>query len=221
MKNVSKKLLNVIANVSSKVEKSGYNSHQKYKYIMEKDLLDAVRAEIVEQGLLITSSVENVTREGTITSVSMKHMIIDVESGESLEVRSAGQGADGQDKGVFKAITGANKYFLLKTFLLSGDDDPENDANATKTAPKPQAKPMASKPPVAGFLPPKVTTDIKPKGPAFPAAKPSFGFGGAKPAPKPETKDTGKPTFAFGGGKVDPASLPDTEVTPNDDDIAF
>src|SRR5690606_17973389 len=122
---------------------------------MEADLLDAVREEIVKAGLVIATSVDTVSREGNITTVTLKHTIIDAESGESMEVKSAGQGADNQDKGVFKAITGANKYFLLKMFLLSGDDDPENDGGAkdvkalTTTAKPAMKAPVVKQAPVS------------------------------------------------------------------------
>lgn len=128
MKNVAKKLANVIKSVSGQVKKSGHNSYQNYDYVMESDLLEAVREELIKQSLVITTSVENVKRDGEITEVRLKHTLIDVDSGETLEVYSAGQGHDKLDKGVFKAVTGANKYFLLKTFMLSGNDDPENDS---------------------------------------------------------------------------------------------
>lgn len=136
VKNLASKMVKVVGSVSGKVTKSGYNSHNKYAYIMEKDLLDAVREELTTNNVLITSSVESVSREGDITTVRMKHVLVDADSGESMEVWSAGQGADKQDKGIFKAITGANKYFLMKTFLLSGNDDPEADEQPKTVANK-------------------------------------------------------------------------------------
>lgn len=180
MKNVSAKLLKVIGSVSGSVVKSGFNSHQKYSYVMEKDLLDAVRAELVKHGLLILTSVESVSRAGDITTVRTKHTIIDVESGESMEVWSAGEGKDSGDKAGFKAITGSNKYFLFKTFLLSGNDDPEHDATHDKPA-APASKPAIAtapkaKPVAAAPAPAQAET----KKPTFGGNKPTFG------APKKE-----------------------------------
>lgn len=138
MKNVSAKLLKVIGSVSGSVKKSGHNSHQHYDYVMEKDLLDVVRDELVKQGLLVLMSVENHSRSGDITTVKTKHTIIDVDSGESLEVYSIGEGQDRGDKAAPKSLTSASKYFWLKTFLLSGGDDPENDSQGvTPTVTKP------------------------------------------------------------------------------------
>lgn len=134
--NLAKKLSKILVNVS-KVEKSGYNAHQKYKYITESDLLDCVRKEIADNGIFIFSSIEDsqvreVVRKDKdsnyITNVKIKYTFFDGDSGESFSVHSMGEGSDSLDKGIFKAITGANKYFLLKNFMLSGDDDPEKDS---------------------------------------------------------------------------------------------
>ena len=138
--NLVKKLTQVLAE-ASKVNKSGYNSHQKYHYITESDLLDAIREKLVELGIFIFSSVEECvteriegSRQPVLTNVKMKYTFVDGDSGEQFSVMSCGQGADNGDKGVYKAITGANKYFLLKTFMLSGDDDPENDGVTSKNS---------------------------------------------------------------------------------------
>lgn len=191
VKNVSSKLLEVVNAISGKVNKSGYNSFQKYKYVTEGDLIDAVREELVKKGLMVLTSVaqsqELPTMEGSdqrVTQVVLKHTIIDTTSGEQLDVYSAGQGADKLDKGVYKAITGANKYFLLKTFLLSGDDDPENDGSAKPAQGKPaqtSAKPVQGQ----GLFAKK--SETKPVQQAAPsAAKPAFGAKAAKPEPQPE-----------------------------------
>jgi len=43
-----------------------------------------------------------------------------------------GQGADKGDKGVYKAITGAKKYFIANLFLIPTDDDPEGNDDYEK-----------------------------------------------------------------------------------------
>ena len=45
-----------------------------------------------------------------------------------------GAGDDGADKGLYKAYTGAVKYFLMKTFLIPTGDDPEADTKADERA---------------------------------------------------------------------------------------
>ena len=147
-------MVKVLGAVSGKVAKSGRNTHQKYNYVMEADLLDAVRSELISHGIFVFSSVESVVHEAGLTTVRTKHTFVDADSGESFDVFSAGQGADKQDKGVYKAITGSSKYFLMKNFMVAGDDDPESDTTVSVTpnaAPKPISKPTTSKPKAAGF----------------------------------------------------------------------
>lgn len=155
MKHLSAKMVKILSAVSGKVAKSGRNTHQKYNYVMEADLLDAVRSELISNGVFVFSSVEEVTLENSLTTVKTKHTFVDSDSGESFEVFSAGQGADKQDKGVYKAITGSSKYFLMKNFMVAGDDDPESSevsAPAPKPAPKPASKPSGfSSKPKTGF----------------------------------------------------------------------
>lgn len=136
-------MVKVLGAVSGKVSKSGRNTHQGYNYVMEADLLDAVRSELIANGVFVFSSIEETSQEGSITTVKTKHTFVDSESGETFEVFSAGQGADKQDKGIYKAITGASKYFLMKSFMVAGDDDPENDSKSA--APTGGSKKTSSK----------------------------------------------------------------------------
>lgn len=190
MKNVGAKVLKVIGSVNGLVAKSGYNAFQKYNYVMEKDLLDAVREELVKNKLLITMSVESIERNKDLTTVRTKHTILDVDSGETLEVWSAGEGKDstkddvGGDKACPKAITSASKYFWLKFFLLSGNDDPENDSKDSKS-PQPQHTKPGPKPSGYTLKPQTSVEETKPSG-----TKPSFGVGKAKPPTSPEPQQT-------------------------------
>jgi len=128
---LAKKLVKILSN-ASKVKKSGMNQYAGYQYTTEGDLLELLRPQLVEEGIFIFTSIESVTREGDLTTVITKHTFVDSETGEEFVIQSAGQGADKQDKGIYKAITGASKYMLWKTFLVESNDDPEND-NANKS----------------------------------------------------------------------------------------
>lgn len=158
--------LTKVLNAASKVKKSGYNTFQKYHYITEGDLLEAIREEIAKLGIFIFSSIEEVaTREvgdkkDFITTVKIRYTFVDGESGESQEVVFFGEGTDKQDKGIYKAITGANKYFLLKTFMLSGDDDPEKDETVKSTTLASESKKKV----VENTTPKKSIFGGKPKG---------------------------------------------------------
>lgn len=139
------------------VPKRGRNAFHKYDYVMEADLVDAVRNKLAEVNVVLFTSVEQVTREGTLTTIQAKFTFADGDSGETYTVAGAGQGEDKGDKGVYKAITGAVKYMIMKNFLIPTGDDPEadeeTDKRASRPAPKPQVAP-ASRPSPAATTPP-------------------------------------------------------------------
>jgi hypothetical protein len=72
------------------------------------------------------------------------------------KITAAGMGNDRAkngtvgDKGVYKAITGANKYVLFKLFQIETGDDPEqvsdHDSGSDKPAPAPVKTKAASRP---------------------------------------------------------------------------
>ncbi len=133
-----------------RIPKSGWNDFHKYKYANEGDILDGIRPILSELGLALwTDIVEesrnvvdfyskgNLRGKKTITKVAVKYTIFCADSGESLESTYKGEGEDEGDKGLYKAYTGATKYFLTKTFLISSGDmvapeepmDPEADTH--------------------------------------------------------------------------------------------
>jgi hypothetical protein len=59
--------------------------------------------------------------------VVMAYTFADVDSGEEIVAKVAGQGLDPGDKAPYKAMTGALKYALLQSFLLATGDDPEDE----------------------------------------------------------------------------------------------
>jgi hypothetical protein len=68
--------------------------------------------------------------------VVMAYTFSDVDSGEEIVAKVAGQGLDSGDKAPYKAMTGALKYALLQSFLLATGDDPEDERVDTRfTAP--------------------------------------------------------------------------------------
>lgn len=116
----------------NRVPKNGRNAFHKYDYATESDIMDAVRAELSRVGVAIFPSVGNVKvgeadpkdRGGPVTTVELLVTFVH-SSGEAMTTRWFGQGQDKTDKGYYKAYTGAMKYCLLKTFLMSTGDDPE------------------------------------------------------------------------------------------------
>lgn len=130
-----KKLAKIMAQVE-RVEKRGENSFHHYKYAIEADLVDAIRPLLAAENvvclptLMETNRYQHTNAKGNltfITDVKMKWTFEDGDSGETREVIFPGCGEDSGDKGVYKAMTGSEKYLLLKTFLIATGDDPEKD----------------------------------------------------------------------------------------------
>ncbi len=141
------KLTQVMAAVD-RIAKRGHNDHFNYDFATEADVSAAIRSELATRHLLFVPDVQANTKNGiqTITCVQMRFAIHDGETGESLIFGGVGEGADSGDKGVYKAITGAVKFALMKLFLIPTGDDPErtDKDKPQKTAPKAQATPRLS-----------------------------------------------------------------------------
>lgn len=143
------KLVKILGALGS-IEKKGYNSHQKYHYMREVDVMEALKAQLIENKIIMLTSSEFVDiqrKEGKdktdfVTTVKTTHTFIDSETGEQLSINSVGSGYDSSDKGASKAITAAVKYAIMKTFMISDEGaDIENDG---KTVQAPVSVPTAS-----------------------------------------------------------------------------
>lgn len=131
------KIATALHEVMSKVayvQKTGKNAFHGYKYAGEADLLAVLRPAMVEAGLMLLPSVKSVSPvdEYGNVSVLMEYSLVH-RDGEVWpeKIGAAGMGNDKAkngsvgDKGVYKAITGANKYVLFKLFQIETGDDPE------------------------------------------------------------------------------------------------
>lgn len=154
------------------VAKNGRNEFHKYDYATEADILTVVKSAALEAGLIIiTSTASEIgtytidkppNREGyaqgseTVrwAKVILSYQVIEADTGEKIEGTFDGYAEDKSDKAIYKAMTGANKYFLMKFFGVATGDDPEKEetqplpAKSTVTPPRPvaQIKPEASNP---------------------------------------------------------------------------
>lgn len=139
--NLYEKLLAVQKNVDA-IIKDGKNQSDKYDFASNENVLDRFRPLLNEHNLLLIPRMESAllhegqTRSGTaryLTEITFTMVWHDVDSGEELDVPWYGQGVDlAGEKGVGKATTYAEKYFLLKFFHVpTRKDDPDNDKRTT------------------------------------------------------------------------------------------
>lgn len=140
-----------------RIPKRGRNEHFKYDYVMEADLVEAVRGLLAARHVMLVPSIKSVAKDGRLTTTLMTFTFHDGETGECLTIPWAGCGDDPADKGLAKSITGAVKYVIAKTFLIPTGDDPEADDQSQsprKSVPakqQPQGTPQTS--PTASPLP--------------------------------------------------------------------
>lgn len=156
-KTLIKKLAEVMGEVG-RVPKSGRNNFHNYDYATEADIAAAVRDGMAKRHLILVPNVDDIAwsilavKSGQQRLCTMKatFTVMDGESGETLSYKVFSEGADSGDKAVYKAMTGAEKYALLKLFLIPTGDDPEKDSqeaappktNGTQPyTPKPAAAP--------------------------------------------------------------------------------
>lgn len=132
-KSLIAKLAEVMA-VVERVPKRGRNDFHKYDYATESDIVATVRQELAARHVMLFPSILDITREHVgdkgqvLTTITMGFLFKDGETGEEIARSWAGAGTDKEDKGLYKAMTGGEKYFLLKTFLMPTGDDPERES---------------------------------------------------------------------------------------------
>lgn len=134
------------------IPKEGYNPHFEYHYVREDTLTEQIRPLLAKWGLSLVFGAERVEDlatgddRGTWTRVWCRFTLFDCD-GHEFSVLCPGEGTDARhpDKALYKAMTGATKYFLYKTFLVSTGDDPERDDDPDSTQPPKGGRKQAGK----------------------------------------------------------------------------
>lgn len=141
--------MNAVMQEAAYVQKTGSNDFHGYRYASESDILERLRPAMVKHGLILIPSVQQVSsidQHGN-TTVSVHYTLAHISGAVWPQpIIAAGCGNDRNksgsfgDKGLYKALTGANKYMLFKLFQIETGDDPEetqgdkNREAADKTA---------------------------------------------------------------------------------------
>lgn len=139
--NLLEKLLEMQKSVD-KLVKDGKNTSDKYDYVSSDMVLDTLRPNMNELKLLLIPQIsdarlsEGQTKSGTtryMTELVMSFIWVDCESDEKMSVPFYAQGVDlAGEKGVGKALTYAEKYFLMKFFhIATSKDDPDSDGRTS------------------------------------------------------------------------------------------
>lgn len=136
MMNIYQKLIEVRKEVPYlQKESKGYQ----YNYCGSSQVLSAVRSKMDELGLLLVPRVlsyrlflkSEIDSKEHLTEIEIEFTWINAEKpDETITCPWYGQGLDTGEKGVGKALTYAEKYFILKFFNIATDkDDPDSFQN--------------------------------------------------------------------------------------------
>ena len=168
-KSLVTKLAEVMAAIE-RIPKNGWNDHFKYKYATEADVADHVRGLLAERQLVMYPDVKTVEfrGDGKFCLLNVEWTIRDGESADEIKFSVPGMGQDSNDKGPYKAMTGSQKYALMKFFHIPTGDDPEKDDNGA--APKKRA----------GRQPGESPAEYATRKPEAPDASVTLTFGSAK-----------------------------------------
>lgn len=139
------------------IKKDKQNEHHKYWYASEEAIKNHLQKEFVKNKMMmLIPEATKLAHEGNITTIRLHYEFVDIETGYAIPGSIEGEGQDTQDKGIYKAITGAIKYTLTGNFLIPTGMDPENDS---KEKGKKETGPPKGKTPTP---PPQKTTTSRP-----------------------------------------------------------
>lgn len=135
------------------IQKDSENRFHGYRYASEAAIKNAVHAAFVRHGLVMLVSIVDTERieapptskgkQQWITKITIEYRFVDTDTGDERRGLFSGQGIDGEDKGLYKAITGALKYLLTTTFLIETGDDPEQETDQGQRVKAAQRKSIA------------------------------------------------------------------------------
>ena len=149
--NLVKKLAEACNEVGG-VEKSGRNQAQGYNYVKAADVAKAIRKELFSRGIVIIPNevscefVEFTTNKGTIMRECRLCTEYQISDGLTmLPFKGWGVAMDSGDKAIYKAKTGALKYFLRGLGLIPDEkDDPEHDGEVSEMTKEALTRPIAN-----------------------------------------------------------------------------
>lgn len=148
-----KKLLEIQKKIKGlKADTKSGGDKKSYMYLSGNKLLDYIKEEMNEQGVLLVPQTESVETELCENKYGTKEILykvwftytwIDCESGETLVCKHYASGKNDMEKGVGSASTYSERYFILKFFHIQTDEDdvdsPEREKEIAERAEKEKA----------------------------------------------------------------------------------
>ena len=143
----------------------GQTGAARYNYVSGSKLLGVIRPLMDKLGLILTQEVVEIhnepitymTRNGEktemFTTAHIRFTWVDTEDGSQMVNEFFANGMNAWDKGLGSALTYAERYYLMKTFHISTDEDDVDalvkdeaiNSQSDAAAVQPEAKPVESK----------------------------------------------------------------------------
>lgn len=128
-----------------------FNNYHKYHYTSAKTVLSAIRKAMSEENIAVIPNVVQVVTEGKLYIVTYEFTFVCGDTGSTYTTTWYGEAQNvnrsgRDDKALNKCATTAQKYFLLKTFLVGTGDEPDADQDAPVQQQGPQKQQCAQTP---------------------------------------------------------------------------
>ena len=126
---IYEKLFNAQQTVGA-VLKTGENTHHKYKYAKELDIIAEAKPVFKEQRLTYTHTTKACIVEGKSRRLTITFNLINVDKPTEVipyDIEAEGENKEGSVVGIPVAYTMALKYFLAKALMLETGNDAEID----------------------------------------------------------------------------------------------
>jgi hypothetical protein len=138
-----------ISGYLGRIPKNGHNKFNDYWYVLESDLVEAIRWYLAAAKILIFPEMirehtvytftdhqlgQGERRRDILTDNIVVYRVVDGKNGESFTFEVNGQGSDPRDKGSNKASTSAMKFAYLRLFNIASGEDSESDTKGDTDA---------------------------------------------------------------------------------------
>ena len=120
------------------MHKGGLNDFSGYTYVKASDVAQKFQQLLLAHGVFVTANVEEVTRKQVESAKGKSQMYVGVKvlytfinidnPVDRFVVQAVGDGMDTGDKGIYKALTGSQKYLFSLNFCMGSTDDAETES---------------------------------------------------------------------------------------------
>lgn len=109
-----------------RLPKTETNQDQGFDYTPYDDIAEMLRPLLAQYGVAILQEPVEFQREGTMTRIKYRYDVVNTDRpDEQITRHNYGEAVDFSDKGINKASTIAEKFFLCRLFHLSTGGDPD------------------------------------------------------------------------------------------------